>query len=99
MGCDSDLEFMLGPGIRNNLPVVHPTEEWPVGCDGAEVVVCLVQESVPIVWAEYDFFAATFRVPCKFVTLVWIQILNMIFDCVMVISLIYPLYLLLFYIS
>lgn len=30
LGCDSDLQLVLRPGVRNNLPIVNSAEEWPV---------------------------------------------------------------------
>jgi len=57
LGCDSNLELVLGARVCDDLPVVDSSEEWAVGGDGPEVVVGLVQERMAAVRREGDLFA------------------------------------------
>jgi hypothetical protein len=63
----ADLQLVLGPRIRHDLPVVHAIGEWAVRDERAEVVVGLVQECVARVLGKLDFFRGMVRVPGEIV--------------------------------
>lgn len=65
LGSYSDLELMLSPRISNYLPVVHPIKEWSIRGDGAEVVIGLEQECMPVICGEGDLLRAHLRVPAE----------------------------------
>jgi hypothetical protein len=63
----ADLQLVLGPRIRHDLPVVHAVGEWAVRDERAEVVVGLVQEGVASVLGKLDFLRGMVRVPGEIV--------------------------------
>jgi hypothetical protein len=63
----ADLQLVLGPRIRHDLPVVHAVTEGPVRDERAEVVVGLVQECVSCILGKLDFLRGMVRVPGEIV--------------------------------
>jgi hypothetical protein len=63
----ADLQLVLGPRIRHDLPVVHAIGEWAVRDECAEVVVGLVQEGVSCILGKLDFLRGMVRVPGEIV--------------------------------
>lgn len=47
--CHADLQLMLSPRIRDNLPIVNAVGEGPIADHCAEVVVRFVEEHVAAV--------------------------------------------------
>ena len=47
---------MFCSGVSDDLPVVSTSKERPIGSDGSEVIVGLVEEGMPAIIGEADFF-------------------------------------------
>jgi hypothetical protein len=57
LGTNPDFEFMLGPGISDDLPVVDPFREPLATEKGSEQVVIFTQEQLPVVATHLEYFS------------------------------------------
>lgn len=80
LGGNADFQLVLSSSIRDDFPVVDAAEEGSIGHDGSEVIVGLVQESMPEVSRERDFLGRSFLVPAELAARLWVQILNLVLD-------------------
>jgi hypothetical protein len=59
---------------------VDSAEEGSIGHDSSEVIIGLIQKSMPIISRERDLFRGSLLVPAEFATRFWVKVLDLVLD-------------------